>query len=159
MPEVQNIRDGVRVPGGQELHRYANLYFCARNPMMFKRKEQHLDLCVLRVDTAVLDIEGVIITDMNASKSICRFAAAPDGIAIVNCEKVFAEDWRHMNDSVAYERHKAMKCAEALIPKQVPVVHIVGAYVSCLEVIGVVKTLAPQLPVTINGHLFFYEGP
>ena len=158
MQEVQDIREGIHVPGGRELHEYANLYFCARNPMLFKRKERHLELCVLRIDTAVLDIEGAIVTDMNAAKRMRRFAAAPDGLVHVNREMVFAQDWRHPNNPIAYERHKAIKCAELLIPDKVPPEHIMGAYVSCEEVEAVVKNVAPQFSITINGHVFFYEG-
>ncbi len=156
MQEVQEIRNGVHVPGGRELHEYANLYLCARNPMMFVRKERHLELCVLRVSTDVLDIEGAIITDMNAAKRICRFAPAPDGLVNVDREMVFAQDWRHPGDLIAYDRHKAIKCAEVLIPDKVPPVYIMGAYVSCKEIAAVVNRIAPQLSVSINGHLFFY---
>ena len=34
--EVQDLRAKVRVPGGRALHEYANLYICARNPMLYK---------------------------------------------------------------------------------------------------------------------------
>jgi hypothetical protein len=159
MQEIQDIREGVSVPGGRELHEYANLYLCARNPMMFKRKELHLELCVLRVDTGVLDIAGAVVTDMNAAKRICRFAPAPEGLIHVNHEMVFAQDWRHPGDPIAYDRHKAIKCAEVLIPDRVPPVYIMGAYVSCEEVAAVVTGIAPQLAVSIDGNLFFYEGP
>jgi hypothetical protein len=159
MQEVQDIREGVHVPGGRELHEYANLYICARNPMMFKRKERHKELCVLRIDTAVLDIEGAIVTDRNAAKRICRFAPSPDGLVHVDAAMTFSEDWRHPNDPIAYERHKAMKCAEVLIPDKIPPVYIVGAYVSCAEVAIVVNSVTPDLPIIVDGHLFFVEGP
>ena len=59
MPEVQAIRAAVRVPDGSKLgrplHTYANLYFDARNPMMYVRKHEHESTCVLCVDPAVLD--------------------------------------------------------------------------------------------------------
>lgn len=157
MQEIQDIREGVLVPGGRELHEYANLYLCARNPMMFKRHERHLELCVLRVDTAVLDIEGAIVTDMNAAKRIRRFAPAPEGLVHVDRDLVFAQDWRHPDDPIAYDRHKAIKCAEVLIPDKVAPVHIMGAYVSCAEVATVVSEIAPELPVTVNGPLFFLK--
>ena len=157
MSEVQDIRKDIRVPEGRELHEYANLYLCARNPMMFKRHSQHLDLCVLRVNTAVLDIEGAVVTDRNAAARICRFAPAPEGLAIVDGEMVFATDWRHPDDPIAYARHRTIKCAEVLIPKEVPPTHIFGIYVSCEAVSEVVNSMALQLPVTINGSLFFSE--
>ena len=40
LQRVQDLRDKVKVPGGLMLHQYANLYFHARNPMMYKRKEE-----------------------------------------------------------------------------------------------------------------------
>jgi len=36
--EVQEIRASVRVPSGRPLHEYVNLYFNARNAMMYKRQ-------------------------------------------------------------------------------------------------------------------------
>ena len=37
---VQDKRDKKQVPGGLKLHQYANLYFHARNPMMYKRQAE-----------------------------------------------------------------------------------------------------------------------
>ena len=51
---VQDKRDKKQVPGGLKLHQYANLYFHARNPMLFKRQAEVPNLCVLRVSTKVL---------------------------------------------------------------------------------------------------------
>ena len=54
MQEVQDRRMNKIVPGtGKRLHDYANIYFCARNPMLYKRKDTHTELCVLRISTAV----------------------------------------------------------------------------------------------------------
>ena len=49
MNEVQSRRDKVNVPNGMPLHQYANLYFDARNPMMYKRQDE--DICVLKIKT------------------------------------------------------------------------------------------------------------
>jgi len=78
MQEVQDIREGVRVPEGLELHEYANLYLCARNPMMYKRHARHLEICVLRVSTDVLDMEGAVVTEYERSEahsSLCPSTA------------------------------------------------------------------------------------
>src|SRR5690606_32670158 len=42
---VQQRRAEIRIPGGAPLHAYANLYFHARNPMMYRRQEDHASLC------------------------------------------------------------------------------------------------------------------
>ena len=53
MQEVQDRRDKKKVPGGLKLHQYANLYFHARNPMLYKRKDEAIRICVLRISTEV----------------------------------------------------------------------------------------------------------
>jgi hypothetical protein len=73
MQEVQERRDLKQVPRGLKLHQYANLYFHARNPMMYKRKESVADLCVLCVSLDVLKVEGVVLADCNASSNYVRF--------------------------------------------------------------------------------------
>lgn len=58
MADGQDRRDKVQVPGRLKLHQYANLYFDARNPMMYKRLAQADGLCVLSVSTQVLGCQG-----------------------------------------------------------------------------------------------------
>ncbi|NMA20497.1 MAG: DUF4433 domain-containing protein [Lentisphaerae bacterium] len=50
LADVQERRERKSVPGGLLLHEYANLYFCARNPMMYRRQNERERLCVLLVD-------------------------------------------------------------------------------------------------------------
>src|SRR3954468_8285242 len=73
MQEIQDRRDKKQVPGGLKLHQYANLYFHARNPMMYKRKGEAASLCILRVSTRVIAIEGAVISDQNAASDYVRF--------------------------------------------------------------------------------------
>ncbi len=55
-PLIQELREGVIVPGiHKKLHEYTNLYFNPRNPMMFKRKSLHEDLCIICVSQKILD--------------------------------------------------------------------------------------------------------
>jgi len=70
---VQDKRDKKLVPGGLKLHQYANLYFHARNPMLFKRLNEAGMLCVLRVSTEVLALPGAVISDQNAASDYVRF--------------------------------------------------------------------------------------
>ena len=154
MQEVQDRRAQVVVPGGRKLHEYANLYVCARNPMLYKRQGQHLELCVLQVSTDVLDLPGVVITDANASSNYVRFAAAPEGLSIVDREATFAEYWTDQDQIVEW-RKKSAKCAEVLVPKRVEPRFIGGAYVSCLEAMTWFAGFNTGLAVSINAHLFF----
>src|SRR5580692_10875765 len=63
MEDVQEKREQKHVPGGLKLHQYANLYFHARNPMLYKRRGEARNLCVLRVSTDVLRVDGVVLAD------------------------------------------------------------------------------------------------
>jgi hypothetical protein len=62
MQEIQDLRAGRRVPGGLQLHDYANLYICARNPMFFKRLTSRREICVLSLLPTALDLDGVVVT-------------------------------------------------------------------------------------------------
>jgi hypothetical protein len=153
--EVQDRRAKVRIPGGRHLHEYANLYICARNPMMFVRAGLHQTTCVLRVSPDVLDLPNVVITDQNAASDYCRFMPSPGGLAVVDRGMVFADDWRHVGNRAAYYRHRSVKCAEVLVPDAVPPKYVVAAYASGPVAQGTLAECAPDLSVTINAHIFF----
>lgn len=154
MAEIQDKRAKVRVPRAQPLHNYVNLYLCARNPMLFKRKDQHMDLCVLRVNTNVLDLPEVVITDGNAASDYTRFWPSHEGLPNVSKERVFAEFWTD-DDQITEWQKKRTKCAEVLIPGIVEPRFIVGAYVSCSGAFLKFRAIESRLSVTINSHLFF----
>lgn len=153
--EVQDLRAKVRVPGGRALHEYANLYICARNPMLYKRQSVHQSLCVLRIDASVLDLPGVIITDQNAASDYRRFLPSPAGLSMIDRDMVFAEYWTHPDDQIAEWRHKSIKCAEVLVPDSVDPTYIIGAYVSNAGSSEALAQQAPGLQATINARLFF----
>jgi len=68
LEDVQDRRRAKSVLGGSALHSYANLYFHARNPMMFSlTRERSNDLVVPRVSEAVLDLPDTVVTDGNAA--------------------------------------------------------------------------------------------
>lgn len=118
MQPVQDKRDQKRVPQGLRLHQYANLYFHARNPMLYKRLNEAPHLCVLSVSTDVLGLDGAVITDCNAASDWVRFLH-PRQWAAVDFDDVFAEDWRHPGNPPRYYQHKSRKCAEVLVPHRV----------------------------------------
>ncbi len=158
MKDIQDRRSRKTVPGGRPLHEYVNLYFHARNPMMYKRHERHAELCVLRVNTRVLDLDGVVVTDANAAAedSYVRFAPAPDGLRIVDRAETFALRWTSAN---YFEqcRLKSRKCAEVLVPDRVEPQFLDGVYVSCDAAQATYETMGLPLAVTVNGHLFFHQ--
>lgn len=143
--------------GGRGLHDYANIYICARNPMLFKRRNAHTELCVLRISTTIMDVGGVIVTDRNAAATIASFRPVATGLAFLNKEQVFADDWRHPGDELEYMKHRSIKCAEVLVPNKIPPTYIIGAYVSCKQSQAKLADIAPNLKITVDPYLFFLE--
>jgi hypothetical protein len=138
MEVIQERREKKVVPGGRPLQDYVNLYFHARNPMLYVLQSRHVDL----------------ITDSNASSDYARFVPAPRGLSIVDKEMTFAEYWTHPDPFEAMRR-KSAKCAEVLVPDPIDPGLITGAYVSCSEAKTTLDALGVDIPVTVNSYLFF----
>jgi hypothetical protein len=154
MPEIQARRAVVVVPGGRPLHEYANLYINARNIMLYKILYRHAELCVVRIDSSVVDLPGVIVTGQNAASDYCRFSPAPLGLSIVNRELTFAQYWTHPDLYEKWRRASAT-CAEILVPDYVDPSFLIGAYVSCQEALERFNLVGVNLPAEINRYLFF----
>jgi ssDNA thymidine ADP-ribosyltransferase, DarT len=156
-PQVQELRSAVRVPGGRPLHDYVNLYMTARNPMLYKlaRHDGYLhDLAVVEVSSSVLDIEGVVVTDMNAAASLCRFYSAPDGLAHVDSDRVFRRFWNE-GDDIERKRCKKAKCAEVLVPDRVGPEYFEGIKVASPGAKAAARKLENSLVVSEDADLFF----
>ena len=162
LDEVQKKRKKVVVPGCRPLHQYVNLYFHARNPMLFQIKcrhsDMHKELCIVRISKDILNIPGVVITDRNASSDYVRFAPAPDGLKIIDKELVFARYWNHA-DPIDKDRHTSIKCAEVLVLEKISIDFLLGAYVSGEEskqnLYDIIKNINPDFEITVNADLFF----
>lgn len=154
MQPVQDRCDQKRVPQGLRLHQYANLYFHARNPMLFKRLREVGSLCVLAVSTDVLKLKGTVITDCNAASGWVRFLQ-PSQWQLVDFNDVFAQDWGHPDNPARYYQHKSRKCAEILVPHRIPPELLIGARVIDQAARVRLAAQAPNLPVKIDPVLFF----
>ena len=154
MEDVQEKRTNktLNICGREsKLHDYVNLYFDARNPMMYKRR--HHDLCVLRVNPNVLDTEGTIVTDRNAASKEFVYNVA-SSLNIVKKDLVFARSWNHP-DAEKKKECGAIKCAEVLVPECIAPTFILGIYIPEHELEGRIKEIYPHISVTVNGDLFF----
>jgi hypothetical protein len=74
MQEIQERRRNKQIPGARRLHEYANLYFDAHNPMLSRLREKNDEICILQVDKEVLNLPGVIISDINAASDWARYS-------------------------------------------------------------------------------------
>lgn len=154
MSEVQDKRKHKVITGGRHLHDYVNLYLCARNPMLFKRKSLHRELCVLRIKPSALEIDGAVISTGNAASDYTAFYPGYRGLEMLDTSLVFAEYWTDPDPFVQRKKTVA-KCAEVLIPEVVPSTFIFGAHVSCDEVKQQLNILVPTLQIQLNPKLFF----
>jgi hypothetical protein len=154
MQPVQDRRDRKEVPGGLKLHQYANLYFHARNPMLYKRLGEAPSLCVLRVSNEVLSLDGAVISDQNAASDYARFLH-PSQWHFLDFDAIYAENWKHPDDQIAEWRHKSRKCAEVLIPHCVEARFLRGAYVIDDATAARLCQAGFGLPVRVDPVLFF----
>jgi hypothetical protein len=150
---VQELRRKKKIPGtNKNLHDYTNLYFDAHNPMLSARRSENDEICVLRIKNIVLNIDGVIITDKNAARD-CWFKTVEEGLPLLNKGEIYATFW--INDNpIKQDRHKAIKCAEVLVPDCVPSDYIIGAYVYNSAALNNLCNLS-NLNVIIKKELFF----
>ncbi len=159
MEVIQERRKKKVVPGGRPLHDYVNLYVNSRNKMLYKvlgeGKVHHTDLCVLRVNTEVLDLPDVVVVDQNASSDYAGFYAAASGLKHLDRDLIFAEFWTHPNNPIEEWRHGSIICAEVLAPDRIDPDLVAGAYVSCLDAKTTLEALGVNIPVAINPYLFF----
>ena len=155
MPEIQEIRADKQILGAERLHEYANLYFDAHNPMLSKCRNQNNEICVLHVDSAVIDLQGVIVSTQNASSDYASFWPVADGLMRIDKDRVFARYWTHGENQYEEWRHKSEKCAEVLVPDRVNPGYILGAYVANQIAFNAFQVLNSGLPVSIRSNMFF----
>ncbi len=136
---VQQWREKKRLPHGKALHDYANLYFDARNAMMFQRiyplknsgRAGLLDsLCVYRVDPTILDEPDVWVTDIGAGGSTVGFYLVHEGLPRLKADRVYADSW-NVGDPAEQEQRKKERMAEVLVPSSVPPKFFLGVAGLC----------------------------
>jgi len=155
MEEIQDRRKIKRIPGARKLHKYANLYFDAHNPTLSKRRDQNDQICVVCINTSVLNLPGVIISDRNAAADYARFYTVKEGLAALDKDKIYAKYWTNAQNQFDYWEQKSIKCAEILVPDRVESKYILGAYVANQTALKAFKKLRIQLTVSIRSDIFF----
>ncbi|MCD8131215.1 MAG: DUF4433 domain-containing protein [Lachnospiraceae bacterium] len=129
MADVQEKRSLICIPDGMMLHRYANLYFSSWNPMLSAKRGENDNICILMISSAVLDINGVIISDRNASSQYASFYSPLEGLRAISFDMVYARSWMD-DDYYEYLKKKSIKCAEVLVPYKIPCEFIICAAVA-----------------------------
>lgn len=161
-PDILDRRATRYIPQGHQrtLDRYANLFFNARNAMLYRiindydigRRVPPECLAILRIASSVLDMPGVVITEINAAAGVePRWYTVEEGLVRLDHSEIFAEYWN------GYD-HKQRMMAEVLVPDRVPSSYLIGIYLVS-EPASATTPWFGTLPVNVNPYLFFKGGP
>jgi O-acetyl-ADP-ribose deacetylase (regulator of RNase III) len=154
--DIVSRRSHRIVSNDKTLWDFANLYFLARNPMLYKVKcDKSIEqIIVLGVRKDVMDTKGVFITDGNA-------ANLPT--TIVPRSKVGKESWAEISANIEREwwsqgddsKRKIM--AECLVPESVPPGYIQTIYTANLDVREKVERIiqGSDTPIVPQADMFF----
>jgi len=153
--EIVSRRHDIKTPDGRTLWSFANLYFKARNPMLYRVVcEKSLDeIVILGVQMSILNRPDIFISTGNAAHSLSDILVASEGRKVLsqierNTDK---EYWTDESGS----KRKIM--AECLVPGMIPPQLITGVYVASHEATDKVRPIVHQfdLPVVREPHMFF----
>ena len=142
------------------MDRYANLFFNARNAMLYRRindydTEERVvpeSLVIVRVATSVLDLPGVVITEINAAAGIePRWHTVEEGLGRLDHNEIFARYWED-------DGHMQRMMAEVLVPDGVPTRYLTGTYVVAEAVARNLPWSATR-PIAVSPYHFFKGEP
>ncbi len=153
--KIVSNRKNKATPERGSLWDYANLYFQARNPMMYRvvHEKAAKDLAVIGVKPSVLQAPHVMIADGNAASNTTRFFSAADGLKVIEEQwsAIQAEYWKDVDGS----KRKIM--AECLVPDRVAPDDIHTVFVADHDAKKRVEGLigSTSIPVVPEPNIFF----
>lgn len=153
--EIVGHRKHKTAPDGRSLWEFANVYFQARNPMLYRvvHETNYKDIIILGVQPQVLNIPGAFITDGNAANNPTNFFTYKDGIKVISRNwKIIYNEWWSQSDG---SKRKIM--AECLVPDSISLDNIHSVYVTNIEVAEKIKNVVSRLkiPAIPEPSLFF----
>ena len=138
---------------GKSLLDYANVYFQARNPMLYRviKEAGSENIVVLEINSNIIDISGIFITDGNAASSVTQlFEDVNKGLSALNQEQFEREYWSAEDGS----NRKIM--AEVLVHDHIPKEKIIGIYTANSKVADQIrKDIIGPLNLMPNPKMFF----
>ena len=113
--EIVSKRKEKILPSGDSLWSYANFYFQARNPMLYRvtREKDAKKIVVLQVNPDIINSQGALISDGNAANQRTQFYPADQGLPKLKEEVFKRQYWDENDDS------KRMIMAEILVPSHI----------------------------------------
>jgi len=127
-PQIVGNRNDIKTPSGNSLWDYANVYFRARNAMLYRivRNFKHSDIVIITVLPTITKLPNTFITNGNAASGSTQFFETPKLKEVLNSLKpeIEWEWWKKGDGSIS----KMM--AECLVKDKIPTDHLKAIYVS-----------------------------
>jgi hypothetical protein len=133
--QVNSRRNRIEPIYRKNVHSYVPFYFNPKNAMLYKRKEIQDDIIILAFEKSLIELNGAIFTDGNASSCYSTFYKD-----IVNLNRL---DWNCLSDW-SWCNHpdgKRTRMAEVLVPSHVSIDRLqsvicnsITTYINLLEV-------------------------
>ena len=123
---IVSRRREIKTPNGKSLWDFANLFFEARNPMLFRVKceKDTYNLAIIGVEPTVLTLPDVYVTTGNAAHSQSEIVSPTREAMSSILKNTKKEFWSEHDGS----KRKIM--AECLVPDEIPVSCIKAIYVA-----------------------------
>lgn len=150
--KIVSKRQAKLTPAKSSLWTYANVYFQARNPMLYRViHEQSKDsIIVLQISPDIFPSSGAFITDGNAAGSQTIFHPADqNGLKKLDEQTFKRQYWSENDDS----KRKIM--AELLIPQMIPAGKITSIYVATEEARSKVEKISKSIQAIVQPEFFF----
>jgi hypothetical protein len=154
--DIVERRAGKKVSGDKTLWDFANLYFNARNPMLYKviHDKGINEIVVLGIRRDVMRMKQTFVTDGNAASSPTRIIQSSDAKDLWKDIGEYTEiEWWSEEDG---SKRKIM--AEYLVPERVPVEYIQTIYAADLTVGEKVRRMIGQFDfdsIVPEANMFF----
>jgi hypothetical protein len=97
------------------VHSYVPFYFNPKNAMLYRRKEMQEDIVILVFSKNLINEQGAIFTDGNASSDATRFFNKLEDLKQLNWNCLNDRSWYNHNDG------RRVRMAEVLVPNCVGV--------------------------------------
>ncbi len=145
-------REDIPTGTGNYLWDYANFYFQARNPMLYRvtRERGNADILILEINSDIMDCDGAFISDGNAAHHRTNFYPADKKALGKLKDSTFKKIyWAEEDDS------KREIMAEILIPSCVEADKITGIFVASPTIQNEMLGSAGKIPVIVQPFMFF----
>ena len=151
---IVDRRKERQTPAGKSLWEYANFYFQARNPMLYRVRHEKHDVVVLRLRPDILKMADAYISVGNAAaieeSEICPVKDGfPKLLKKQIWNQIHAKYWNNTDSG------KRIIMSELLIPDNVPAEYVDGVYVPDNKTKTWMEALPSAPPVIVEPDMFF----